>query len=483
MLFRRKKEPPPPVEPPARPSATGGGGIPGAMGAGGPPSTLFLTGDGRVDRRTIEVLLGAIARVSQSQDIERLLAYIVDTSIEVTGAERGLILLKGKNGELEPRMARQRGGQTVAGEIRYSTSVVRRVLSDFEPVRATVNSDSEALELGTSVFDLKLRAVMCVPLVRREGAESSADAKAAGTPGATSAHGVLYVDSRAATREFKHEDLALFAALSQHISIALENARLHLDGIERARLEHSLEIASQIQSGLMPQIPEKVPGYDVFGWYRPAERTTGDFYDFVHTRGGSLGVVVGDVTGHGIGPALITATAQASLRSYLKVLDDPAGAVGMLNQDLGPRMDDGLFLTLFTGLFAPDGTARVLNAGHTPPLVWRAKTKTIETLRGDGPALGMDDDFAYVEGPALKMEEGDVLFAYTDGFVEARSASDPDKFFDERGVRKVLERGAAAGQSARELTEALVHAALEFAGGKSEDDMTVVAVRRIARAP
>jgi serine phosphatase RsbU (regulator of sigma subunit) len=462
------------------------------MGAGGPPSTLFLTGDGRVDRRTIEVLLGAIARVSQSQDIERLLAYIVDTSIEVTGAERGLILLTGKNGELEPRMARQRGGQTVAGEIRYSTSVVRRVLSDFEPVRATVNSDSEALELGTSVFDLKLRAVMCVPLVRREGAADAigaagaadaADAIASGKPGSTSAHGVLYVDSRAATREFKHEDLALFAALSQHISIALENARLHLDGIERARLEHSLEIASQIQSGLMPQIPEKVPGYDVFGWYRPAERTTGDFYDFVHTRGGSLGVVVGDVTGHGIGPALITATAQASLRSYLKVLDDPAGAVGMLNQDLGPRMDDGLFLTLFTGLFAPDGTARVLNAGHTPPLVWRAKTKTIETLRGDGPALGMDDDFAYVEGPRLKMEEGDVLFAYTDGFVEARSASDPDKFFDERGVRTVLERGAAAGQSARELTEALVHAALEFAGGKREDDMTVVAVRRVARAP
>jgi len=462
VLFRRKKDPPPPIEPPPRPEAAGSG----------PPSTMFLTGDGRVDRRTIEVLLSAIAKVSQSQDLERLLAYIVDTSIEVTGAERGLVLLIGKDGEVEPRMARQKGGQPVEGQLRFSTSVVKRVLSDLEPVRATVNSDSEALELGTSVFDLKLRAVMCVPLARRENAAGGSS---------RSAQGVLYVDSRAATREFKHEDLALFAALSQHISIALENARMHLDGIERARLEHSLEIASQIQSGLMPQVPENVPGYDVFGWYKPAERTTGDFYDFVQTRGGRLGVVVGDVTGHGIGPALITATAQASLRSYLKVLDDPAGAVGMLNQDLGPRMDDGLFLTLFTGLFAPDGTARILNAGHTPPLVWRARTRTIETIRGDGPALGMIDDFEYTEGPALVMEEGDVLFAFTDGFVEARSVKDPDRLFEEQGVRAVLERGASRGSTARELTEALVQTALDFAGGKSEDDMTIVAVRRVGR--
>jgi len=471
MLFRRKKEPAPPPAPPPSPAPATGSSAPG-----GPPSTLFLTGDGRVDRRTIEVLLGAIAKVSQSRDIERLLAYIVDTSIEVTGAERGLILLANAAGELEPRMVRQRGGKTVEGDVRYSTSVVRRVLSDFEPVRATVNSDSEALELGTSVFDLKLRAVMCVPLSKRVAAE--AGSAAAARPPA--AQGVLYVDSRAATREFKHEDLALFAALSQHISIALENAQLHLDGIERARLENAMKIASEIQSGLMPQIPKNVPGYDVFGWYRSAERTTGDFYDFVPTKGGGLGVVVGDVTGHGIGPALIMATAQSALRSLLKILRDPAAVVTEVNQDLGPRMDDGLFLTLFTCLFAQDGTVRVLNAGHTPPLVWRARTKTIESLRGDGPALGMDDEFEYTEGPPLQLEEGDALFAFTDGFVEARSISDPDTLFDEQGLRAVIEREAAAGKSAKEITEALVQAALAFAGGRAEDDMTIVAVRRVS---
>jgi serine phosphatase RsbU (regulator of sigma subunit) len=347
-------------------------------------------------------------------------------------------------------------------------------------VRSTVQSDSDALELGRSVFDLKLRAVMCVPLrAPTSSKDRGGDGRRAEQPGENAARGVLYVDSRAATREFTARDLGLFAALSQHISIALENARLHIESLEKAKLEQSLEIASTIQSGLMPQVPNDIPGYDVHGWYRPAERTTGDFYDFVRTANGRLGCVLGDVTGHGLGPALITATAQASLRSYLRVLDDLAQIVTMLNQDLGPRMDDGLFLTLFTALFNTDGTLQVINAGQTPPLIWRAKTHAVERINGHGPALGMMDDFIYTEGPRLVLGPGDILLAFTDGFVEARSIAEPEKMFEEAGMREILESCAASGCSARELTESLVKAALEFAGGKRDDDMTVVAVRRL----
>lgn len=455
MFFRRKKEPGP-SRPADRPAP--------APAAKADPSSEFLTGDGNLDRRQVEVLLAAIARVSESRDLESLLSYIVDTSIDVTGAERGLLLLSSEKGELSARVARQRGQKPVAGEVRFSTSIVKRVVEEREPVRATVTSDSEALELGTSVFDLKLRAVMCVPLAVKSGEKPI---------------GALYVDSKAATREFKHEDLALFAALSQHISIALENARLHHESLEKVKLERSLEIASAIQSGLMPQVPNDVPGWDVFGWYRGAERTTGDFYDFVRTANGRLGVVLGDVTGHGIGPALITATAQASLRSYLRVLDDLAQIVTMLNQDLGPRMDDGLFLTLFTALLDSAGTVRVINAGQTPPLIWRQETRAIERINGHGPALGMMDEFLYTEGPRILLAPGDVLLAFSDGFVEARSVSRPEQMFEEGGMRAVLERCASSGCSARELTEQLVAAALDFSGGKREDDMTVVAVRRL----
>jgi len=456
MFFRRKKDAEPPPPPP--------------MPVAGPPAdaaTQFLTGNNNVDRRSVEVLLTAIARVSESRDLESLLLYIVDTSIEITGAERGLLILADERGELSIRVSRARGKKPVVGDLRYSTSVVRRVLEEQQPVRATVTSESEALELGSSVFDLKLRAVMCVPLVAL-GRDSALPRE----------RGALYVDSKAATREFRHEDLALFAALSQHISIALQNARLQAVTIEKARLEQSMVILEQIQKDLISQAPRDLPGYDVFGWYKPAEGTTGDFYDFVKMKDGRLGVVLGDATGHGAGPAVLAATAQAGLRAFLRVVNDLPQAISLLNADIGPRMDDGRFLTLFTAVLEKDGRVQMINAGQTPPILWRAKDGSVENIKGHGPALGMMDDFEYTESHQTKLETGDLLVIFSDGFAEARSISDPNALFGEDGMQKVIEIAGREKLDAAALTEKLVKTALEFAGGKREDDMTVVVVRR-----
>lgn len=452
-------------------------------------STEFLSGDAQHDTKSVQVLLDAIARVSESRDLESLLDYVVDRSIEVTGAERGFLVLLDDAGNQVVRVARQRGGSTVEGEIKYSTSVVKRVLEDDVPTKTTVQSDAEALELGASVFDLKLRAVMCVPLtpredqvpsdVRGDGARQPAGVASAGAGGRAGQRGALYVDSKAATREFTDEDLSMFFALAQHIAIALENAQLNLQSLEKAKLEQSLEIASEIQSGLMPQAPETIPGIEVFGWYKPAEHASGDFYDFVKTRGESLAVVLGDVTGHGIGPALITATAQASLRAYANVLEDPPTIVNMLHKDLAQRMDDGMFLTLFLGVFSAGGRLQVVNAGQTPPMLFRQASGKIETIDGNGPALGMMDSFEYTPGPELKLEVGDVLVAFTDGLVEARHHSHPDKLFGDAGMRAVLADMAGAGKSAEEVAQALVANVLEFSGGVQEDDMTVISIRRV----
>ena len=456
MFFRRKKDADPPAATP-----------PPAPAPAAEASTQFLTGNNNIDRRSVEVLLTAIARVSESRDLESLLVYIVDTSIEITGAERGLLILHDERSELSIRVARARGKKPAAGDMRYSTSVVRRVLEEQQPVRATVTSESEALELGSSVFDLKLRAVMCVPLVAL-GREN----------GMPQERGALYVDSKAATREFRHEDLALFAALSQHISIALQNARLHAVTIEKARLEQSLVILEQIQKDLISQAPRDLPGYDVFGWYKPAEGTTGDFYDFVKMKDGRLGVVLGDATGHGAGPAVLAATAQAGLRAFLRVVNDLPQAITLLNADIGPRMDDGRFLTLFTAVLEKDGRVQMINAGQTPPILWRAKDGSSESIKGHGPALGMMDDFEYTDSHETKLEPGDLLVIFSDGFAEARSIRDTNALFGESGMREVIEAGAREKLDAAQLTERLVKTALEFAGGKREDDMTVVVVRR-----
>lgn len=464
MFFRRKKK------------GTGQGDAAVASGAdasasgsaaptsGGEATTQFLTGDSGVDQRTIQVLLEAIARVSESQeDIGTQLRVIVDHSIEVTGAERGLLLVRGTDGTLDVRVARSKEGEDLTDDLRFSTSIVKKVSEELEPVRATVNSEAEALDLGRSVFDLKLRAVMCVPLTTNVKGEARAT-------------GVLYVDSRVATRQFSRRDLHVFAALARQISVTLENARLHLDSLEKIRLEQEVELASEIQRNMMPKVPDGLTGFELFGWYRAAEQTSGDFYDFQRTRDGRLAIVVGDATGHGVGPALITATAQAGMRAYLRTLSEPAELVTLLNQDLCERIEDGRFLTLFLAVLADSGEVSYLNAGHCDPLVWRKSTGEFVELAGRNPALGMIEDMEFERAEPLQMEAGDVLIAFTDGIIESRDPDRPDELFGIEGLKAAFL--ANVDKSTKDLTESVVEEALKLARGMREDDITVVVVRR-----
>lgn len=464
MFWNRKKgdsqpKPEPEGQKPALAAAPGGAG----------PAAHFITGDSNLDRKSVELLLAVIARISQSRDLESKLTEIVDRSIEFATAERGLLILADPAGQPVVRVARSREGQNIAEGVRFSSSIVRKVLEENRPRKATVNSDSEALDLGRSVYDLKLRAVMCVPISTPPPPGQSSDQPQ---------RGALYIDSRAATREFTERDLSLFAALSQHISIALQNERLHLDSLEKTRLEQSLELASAVQNSLMPEVPRDRPGWDLAGWYRPAERTSGDFFDFVKTRDQRLAVVIGDVSGHGIGPALITASAQGGLRSLLRVGQDASAALTMLNQDLCERDEAGMFLTLLMVVLANDGRCDVLNAGHHGPLVWRARTREVVSLDKHGPALGWVAETHYPIDESVVLASGDVLLAYTDGLIESHAPGDRERLFGVERLRLLLAELAERGLPAEKLSSAIAEAALSFSAGKHDDDITLVVVRK-----
>ncbi|MFT5200070.1 MAG: serine phosphatase RsbU (regulator of sigma subunit) [Planctomycetota bacterium] len=433
-------------------------------------STLLLTGNQNDDRHRVEVLLGAIASVAETRDIEPLLNDIVDRSIEATGAERGFLLLATDAGSLDIRVARGKAAIDLSaddeGGLRFSTSIAQQVLQSHDPMRATASTENEAMELGQSVFALKLRAAMCVPLA------ASRESDQAATP-----LGVLYVDSRAENRSFSNSDLSFFAALATHISISLENAKLHIDSLEKVKLEQSLELARAIQRDLIPDLPEFCRGFELGGFFQPADLTGGDFYDIVPLDGGRLALVVGDVSGHGIGPALITASAQASLRSYLRVVEDIGQVVTLLNKDLSERIADNRFMTLMVGILLEDGTLELVNGGHSDPMIWRAATGEVETLLGGGPALGMIDDFSYTVSNKVKLCPGDVLVAFSDGFSEARDPEDHDRMLGEDGIALELRSAAEAGLGARAIAARLVDTALTICRKLREDDMTLLVVR------
>ncbi len=426
-----------------------------ASAEGDPSASSLLTGDAVEDRRSIEILLDTIAAVTGNLELDSVLRLIVDRSLLVTRAERAILFLGDSPEALSIRVARNRDGRAMDKELQYSRSIVRKTLEEGLAVRSVVQNDEEALQLGQSVFDLKLRAVMCAPLV--------ADDRTLG---------VIYVDSRAQRREFSSRDLALFGAISQQLAISLENARLHADSLEKARLQQDIQLLQRIQQHLLPPVPQDVQGLDIACRYLAAEQASGDTYDFVTLRDGRLAVMIGDVSGHGIGPALLNHAAQAALRSYLELIDDPSDVVRRLNNRLVAAVEAGNFLSLLLCVIDPkERTVRYVNAGHPGLLV--CGEGGVRCLEKTGMVLGVQADQDYGVSDPVPMSSGDLLFLHTDGVDEARApGAEP---FGSARLAELLQ--GLRSKSAEEVVRGVRATLTSHARGQLKDDFTVIAVK------
>lgn len=447
--WSKKDEPaPPPVRKETSPAAQARGGD--------RETSTILTGDATQDSRSLQILLDTIAAVTANIDLDTVLRDIVDRSLQVTSAERAILLLGEQPDDLSVRMAMDREGRSLTGELQWSRSLVRRCLEDGVAVRSVVQSDQEALELGQSVYDLKLRAVMCAPMRARNRTV-----------------GVIYVDSRAVRREFSSRDLALFGAISAQLAISVENARLHADSLEKVRLQKDVEIARRIQQHLLPPVPSHLTGLQLGLRYVAAEQASGDTYDLVPLSDGRLAVMIGDVTGHGVGAALLTHAVQAALRSYLELIDDAATVVTRINQRLVAGVETGNFMSLLLAIVDPKArTLEYVNAGHPGLVLSRASGVTV--LEKTGMVLGVVGDQVYHASPKVELQPGDLLFFHTDGVDEAMSPR-REMFGNER-LQAVLAR--AQNLAAEEVVGAVEEGLWQHvANGAVEDDFTMIALK------
>lgn len=246
------------------------------------------------------------------------------------------------------------------------------------------------------------------------------------------------------------------------------------------RVENDLGIARHIQQGLFPKEPPSMPGYDIAGWSKPADETGGDYYDWLPFEGGRLALVLGDVTGHGIGPALLMAVCRAYARATFPSEGELAAAMERLNQLLNEDMDEGRFITFAVGLVDPSaGTVDVLSAGHGPILLrYNAEGKVaIAEADGTGLPLGIMADETYGKPVHWKLNPGDAMLLITDGFFEQVRTSDGEQFGLDR-LRDFLVRSAKL--SSADLIKNLYAEVVAFAGGAVQgDDMTAVVIRRL----
>jgi serine phosphatase RsbU (regulator of sigma subunit) len=246
----------------------------------------------------------------------------------------------------------------------------------------------------------------------------------------------------------------------------------------RAAMEHDLDIARDIQSGLMPSGTPAIAGFDVAGMARPAQQTGGDYYDWQPLSDGRLLVALADVTGHGIGPALVMAVCRAYARASVATARDAAALLEQINslivEDIGRS---GRFITMVIAILAPDGTVELVSAGHGPTLLYRRATGMVETFGGDGLPLGIAAGEQYGPTRTIRMEEGDLLLLATDGFMEWPRKGDGEQFGDERLAAAIASgAGESAAASLRHL-DAQVHAFVR--GEPQHDDTTAVAIKRV----
>jgi sigma-B regulation protein RsbU (phosphoserine phosphatase) len=248
---------------------------------------------------------------------------------------------------------------------------------------------------------------------------------------------------------------------------------------ERLELKQSLSLAMEVQQNLLPHAPPNVDGFDVAGKSIYCDETGGDYYDYLDlsTIGPKrLGIVVGDVTGHGVAAAMLMTTGRALLRSRAAASNgNLMEMLSSLNRILDADMGDDRFMTLFYMVLDSNALeARWATAGHDAALTYDPATGEFGELAGCDLPLGIDPDWIFTEHPPLHLKDGQIVVIGTDGIWEARNPE--RKFFGKDALREVIRENAA--RSACEICDAVTDAVARFRRGRpQEDDVTLVVIK------
>ncbi len=400
--------------------------------------------------------------------LEEVLQDVVDLAIEVTKAERGLLILRRDDDTLETKVARASGARPLPPEgLRISETLVRKALADGKPSIATdLNRDAD-LALAASIVSLELRAAVTLPLLRLGGTSGSNTRETA----AMSAFGLIYLDSRRQRGGFDGFDLGILARLANDASAVIENARLVREDAEQRRIAQEVAMAREVQAALMPEQWRSTPAFEVAGTCVPCFELGGDYVDQFDLGSGRAALVVADVAGKGIAASLLAATLQGALAAEMlqgKPLGEVVSRVNRVHCRLAPV---GKFVTLAVVVLEPDASLTLVNAGHCPVLhVSRSGTRALTT---GGMALGLDADFAYEE-VTVRMAPGDTLVLYTDGVVECEG-QERALYGDERLAQAVTWRPST---TAAAVLDELVKDVDRFRGDTPvSDDLSVLVVR------
>src|SRR5438270_2234862 len=388
--------------------------------------------------RQMAALLEGLRALGSGRVLDEVLAMVLDSAIDVTGAERGFIMLAPRGKSLEFKLARARGKVTLSGRtFETSRKIPETVFATGQQTIVEDLLDGDLAALHTGTVALGIRHVLCTPL-RLVRYVERADQK-----GDDEIIGVLYLDSRerGALRS-AHAQSAL-DTLSAEAALAIENARLYRETLDKAKYEQELRVAAAIQQSLLPIANREGAFFSTAAASIACRAVGGDFYDYVDLPTSQFGFILGDVAGKGSPAALLAAAVLGMFSAEATYQRGAASLITRLNHGLFRRSIEARFLTTFYGMLADDGTFTYCNAGHNAPfLVSKDGVRRLET---GGVVLGLFEQAAFDE-EALTLKPGDFIVAFSDGVSEALNEAG-DEFSDDRLLACVTANRHAAPQS------------------------------------
>jgi sigma-B regulation protein RsbU (phosphoserine phosphatase) len=403
-------------------------------------------------------LLEISRRLGATVELRSLLESLEDAARDVLRCERvSIFILDRATNELYSEVA------TGGHEIRFPAD--RGIAGEAAQRMSAINvSDAYADPRFNREIDkatgFRTRSILTIPMVDLDGALT----------------GVLQLLNKA-TGTFTAEDEETARTLGAIAGVALHRQLLIDEYAKKRKLVRDLELAREIQQSILPDAPPPCPGFDIAAWNKPADQTGGDTYDFIALGHGRLGVIAGDATGHGIGPALVAVSCRAMIHALSKSSTDIAAILETTNSLLAQDLSGGRrFVTLCMAIVDTNTSSITFaSAGHGPLLHYHAATDTFAELAVSGPPLGLFDGMTFTPPPAITLASGDMFVVPTDGFYEY--AGKDGEFFGNGRIQDALR--AHRAEPAGAMAERLYDAVIDFAGGAPQiDDMTVLIVKK-----
>ncbi|MFH2052689.1 MAG: SpoIIE family protein phosphatase [bacterium] len=422
----------------------------------------FRTGHGsKQDKRSqlFRVLAEAGDLLTAVRTPAELFDPILDLVEAALGPERTFLMLRESAGDEPQVVAARVPGERSTDSLALSRTMMDQVLSEKKSFLTSdpLNDPGGGM---MSMISLGIRSAIAVPLFDNE-----------------EVIGLLYADDTRAGKRFERDELAACTMLANVIAVALTRARLHALEEEKRRQDAELQAAGDILDGIIPAELPACPGYEAFARIQPCFEVGGDLYDAHLMADGRYVFLVGDVSGKGMGAALLVSHILSVARFMIEEGWEPLAMMHRLNREIFRITDFLRFATIFVGYLTPaTGRIEYVNAGHNPPLVLRRDGR-VDTCPATGMPVGVLDEAVYRSGE-LVLEPGDMISLFSDGIPETQRIDDEDEFGDERFQEFLL------GQRNGELEGVFGRIQEELAAYREDapvgDDITLLLLRRTA---